>query len=157
VIRSTNGERVMRASDFFVGFMSTALRPGEILIEVRLTPPSDAGWAFEEFSRRHGDFAIVGIAAIVALEGNRCRMARLAVCGAAPSAMRLRGAEEILESGRVDDRSVNDAAARAAELVDPGADLHASVDYRRHLTRVLTRRALNRAIERARSREIIDG
>ena len=157
VIRNPGGERVIRASDFFVGFMSAALGPGEMLIEVRLTVPPDSGWAFEEFSRRRGDFAIVGVAAIVTVEGNRCRTARLAVCGAAPSAMRLRGAEEILESERVDDRSVNDAAARAAELVDPGADLHASVDYRRHLTRVLTRRALNRAIERARSREIIDG
>jgi CO/xanthine dehydrogenase FAD-binding subunit len=157
VIRNPGGERVIRASDFFVGFMSTALGPGEMLIEVRLTVPPDSGWAFEEFSRRRGDFAIVGVAAIVAMEGNLCRMARLAVCGAAPSAMRLRGAEEILESERVDDRSVKDAAVRAAELVDPGTDLHASVDYRRQLTRVLTRRALNRAIERARSREIIDG
>ena len=157
-IRSSGGERVVRAPDFFVGFMSTALKPGEMLAEARLTPPPpDSGWAFEEFSRRRGDFAIVGVAAIVAMERDRCRMARLAVCGAGPCAMRLRGAEEILETGRIEERSVDDAAARAAQLVDPPSDLHASSDYRRHLARVLTRRAWNRAIERALGREARDG
>ncbi len=156
-IRNSGGERVVRAADFFVGFMSTALRPGEMLTEVRLTPPPpDSGWAFEEFSRRRGDFAIVGIAAVVAMERNRCRMARLAVCGAAPCAMRLRGAEEILEAGRIEERSVHNAATRAAELVDPPSDLHASSEYRRHLTRVLTRRALNRALARACRPEAVD-
>jgi carbon-monoxide dehydrogenase medium subunit len=71
--------------------------------------------------------------------------------------MRLRAAEEILEHGGVDDRYIDDAAGRAAELVDPGADLHASAEYRRHLTRVLTRRALKRAVERSRKRENAHG
>src|ERR1700730_16705317 len=86
---------------------------------------------------------------MVTTEGDRCRSARLAACGAGPAAMRLRGAEEILEQGGLDDRYVDDAAARAAELVDPSADLHASVEYRRHLTRVLTRRALKQAVGRS--------
>jgi aerobic carbon-monoxide dehydrogenase medium subunit len=151
VIRARTGERVVRAAEFFVGLMTTAVQPGEMLVEVRLPALAlSSGWAFEEFSRRHGDFAIVGIAAMVTSEGDRCRSARLAACGAAPAAMRLRGAEEILEQGGLGDRYIDDAAARAAELVDPSADLHASVEYRRHLTRVLTRRALKRAIERAR-------
>jgi xanthine dehydrogenase iron-sulfur cluster and FAD-binding subunit A len=152
VVRGRAGERVMRAGDFFRGFMTVALEPGEMLVEVRfpvLSPGS--GWAFEEFARRHGDFAIVGVAAVVALDGERCRMARLAACGAGPTAIRLRGAEEILESGGLGDRNIDDASAHAAELVDPGADLHASVEYRRHLTRVMTRRALKRAIERVRA------
>ncbi len=158
VIRGSAGDRVVRAAEFFVGFMTTALQPGEMLIEVRMAAqPSDSGWAFEEFSRRHGDFAIVGIAAMVAVEGDRFRSARLAACGAGPTAIRLGGAEEILEHGGVDDRYIDDAAARAAELVDPGADLHASVEYRRHLTRVLTRRALKRAVERSRKRENAHG
>ena len=158
VIRGSAGERVVRAAEFFVGFMTTALQPGEMLVEVRMAAQApDSGWAFEEFSRRHGDFAIVGIAAMVAVEGDRCRSARLAACGAGPTAMRLRAAEEILEHGGVDDRYIDDAAARAAELVDPGADLHASVEYRRHLTRVLTRRALKRAVERSRKRENAHG
>ena len=154
VIRGSAGDRVVRAAEFFVGFMTTALQPGEMLIEVRMAAQApNSGWAFEEFSRRHGDFAIVGIAAMVAVEGDRFRSARLAACGAGPTAIRLGGAEEILEHGGVDDRYIDDAAARAAELVDPGADLHASVEYRRHLTRVLTRRALKRAVERSRNRE----
>jgi carbon-monoxide dehydrogenase medium subunit len=158
VIRGSAGDRVVRAAEFFVGFMTTALQPGEMLIEVRMAAqPSDSGWAFEEFSRRHGDFAIVGIAAMVAVDGDRFRSARLAACGAGPTAIRLGGAEEILEHGGVDDRYIDDAAARAAELVDPGADLHASVEYRRHLTRVLTRRALKRAVERSRKRENAHG
>jgi CO/xanthine dehydrogenase FAD-binding subunit len=151
VIRGPGGERVARAAEFFVGLMTTALQPGEMLVEVRMAAQApNSGWAFEEFSRRHGDFAIVGIAALVAVEGDRCSSARLAACGAGPTAMRLRAAEEILEQSGLADRDMDDAAARAAELVDPGADLHASVEYRRHLTRVLTRRALVRAVDRAR-------
>jgi carbon-monoxide dehydrogenase medium subunit len=158
VIRGSAGERVVRAAEFFVGFMTTALQPGEMLVEVRMAAQAaSSGWAFEEFSRRHGDFAIVGIAAMVVVEGDRCRSARLAACGAGPTAMRLRAAEEILEHGGVGDRYIDDAAARAAELVDPGADLHASAEYRRHLTRVLTRRALKRAVERSRNREDVHG
>jgi CO/xanthine dehydrogenase FAD-binding subunit len=158
VIRGSAGDRVVRAAEFFVGFMTTALQPGEMLIEVRMAAqPSDSGWAFEEFSRRHGDFAIVGIAAMVAVDGDRFRSARLAACGAGPTAIRLGGAEEILEHSGVDDRYIDDAAGCAAELVDPGADLHASVEYRRHLTRVLTRRALKRAVERSRKRENAHG
>ncbi len=151
VMRGSGGERVVRAAEFFQGLMTTALAPGEMLVEVRLpVAPPDSGCAFEEFSRRHGDFAIVGIAAMVVAEGGRCRHARLAACGAGPTPLRLRGAEEILERGGLGERARDEAAARAAELVDPGADLHASVEYRRHLTRVLTRRALGRALERAR-------
>ncbi|MGA8567499.1 MAG: xanthine dehydrogenase family protein subunit M [Candidatus Binataceae bacterium] len=158
VIRGSAGERVVRAAEFFVGFMTTAVQPGEMLVEVRMAAQApDSGSAFEEFSRRHGDFAIVGIAAMVAVDGDRCRSARLAACGAGPTAMRLRAAEEILEQGGVGDRNIDDAAARAAELVDPGADLHASAEYRRHLTRVLTRRALKRAVERSRKRENAHG
>ncbi len=158
VIRGSAGERVVRAAEFFVGFMTTAVQPGEMLVEVRMAAQApDSGSAFEEFSRRHGDFAIVGIAATVAVDGDRCRSARLAACGAGPTAMRLRAAEEILEQGGVGERNIDDAAARAAELVDPGADLHASAEYRRHLTRVLTRRALKRAVERSRKRENAHG
>jgi carbon-monoxide dehydrogenase medium subunit len=158
VVRGSAGERVVRAAEFFVGFMTTAVQPGEMLVEVRMAPQApDAGWAFEEFSRRHGDFAIVGIAAMVAVEGDRCRAARLAACGTGPTAIRLRAAEEILEQGGVGDRYIDDAAARAAEIVDPGADLHASAEYRRQLTRVLIRRALKRAVERARNREAVHG
>jgi carbon-monoxide dehydrogenase medium subunit len=98
-------------------------------------------------SRRHGDFAIVGIAAIVVGQaGGRCASARLVTAGAGPKPVRLRAAEEILERDGLSDAAVEAAARRAAELVDPPADIHASADYRRNLTRVLTARALRRAI-----------
>src|SRR5207245_10812444 len=99
-------------------------------------------------SRRHGDFAIVGIAAIVVGDRGRCASARLVTAGAGPVPVRLRAAEEILEREGLSDAAVEAAARRAAELVDPPSDIHASTDYRRNLTRVLTGRALRRAIMR---------
>jgi carbon-monoxide dehydrogenase medium subunit len=108
--------------------------------------PAGAGYAFEEFARRHGDFAIVGIAAMVVRAGDRCTAARLASAGAGPVPVRLRAAEEILERDGLGAAAIEAAAARAAELVQPDSDVHASADYRRHLTRVLTGRALRRAL-----------
>jgi CO/xanthine dehydrogenase FAD-binding subunit len=151
VIQGGSGKRVVGPKEFFQGFLTTAIQPGEMLVEIRLpVMPPKAGWAFEEFSRRHGDFAIAGIAAMVVAEGERCRIARLAASGVGGNAVRLRSAEEILERGRLDEKNIEDAATRAAELVDPAGDIHASADYRRHLTRVLTRRAINRALARSR-------
>ena len=115
------------------------------------TPPPTSGWAFAEFARRHGDFALVGIAALLDSEGERCRRARLATAGVGPTPLRLRAAEQILEQGGLTEQSIEAAAVRAAELVEPDSDLHASAEFRRHLTRVLTRLALRRA--RARSQE----
>jgi CO/xanthine dehydrogenase FAD-binding subunit len=112
--------------------------------------PAGAGYALEEFARRHGDFAIVGIAAMVVRDGQRCTMARLATAGTGPVPVRLRAAEEILEREGLGEAAIEAAARRATELVDPDADIHASADYRRHLTGVLTKRALARAIGVAR-------
>ncbi len=124
----------------------SAVEADEILVEVRLpATPAGAGWALEEFARRHGDFAIVAIAALVVRDGARCGAARLATAGAGPVPVRLRAAEEILERDGLTDAAIDAAARRAAELVSPDSDIHASADYRRHLTTVLTRRALTRA------------
>ena len=149
VVRGPHGERVVKPAEFFQTYLTTTLAPEDIVTEIRL-PSMDphAGWAFEEFSRRHGDFAIVGIAAVVVGEGARCTMARLATAGAGPVPMRLRAAEEILEAEGLGDAAIKAAADRAAELVQPDSDLHASADYRRNLTRVLTERAVRRAITR---------
>jgi carbon-monoxide dehydrogenase medium subunit len=108
--------------------------------------PEAAGFAFEEFARRHGDFALVGIAAMVVRDGDRCARARLATAGTGPVPVRLRAAQEILERQGLSGAAVEAAAQRAGDLVDPDSDIHASADYRRHLTRVLTARALARAI-----------
>jgi CO/xanthine dehydrogenase FAD-binding subunit len=147
VVRGSAGNRVVKPADFFLGFLTTAIAPGEMLIEVRMpVTPAHSGWAFEEFSRRHGDFAIVEVAALLtAADGGRCTRARVAASGVGGTPLRLRAVEEILEQEGLADKAIAAASARAAELVDPSSDLHASADYRRHLTRVLTRRALTRA------------
>ena len=146
VARGPRGERVLRPAELFRSYLTTSLGPDEILVEVRLPAmAAGAGFAFEEFSRRHGDFAIVGIAAMLVGEGDRCTSARLASAGAGPVPARLRGAEEILERDGLGDAAIEAAAARAASLVEPDSDIHASAAYRTHLTRVLTARALRRA------------
>jgi CO/xanthine dehydrogenase FAD-binding subunit len=150
VVRGPRGQRLLGAGALFQSYLTTSLAPDEILTEVRLpaTPPG-TGVAFEEFARRHGDFAIVGVAALVTVDGEECRQARLAAAGAGPTPVRLRAAEEILERRGLGDEAIAAAAARASELVQPDSDLHASADYRRHLTRVLATRALTRARARA--------
>jgi CO/xanthine dehydrogenase FAD-binding subunit len=150
VVRGPRGQRLLGAGALFQSYLTTSLAPDEILTEVRLpaTPPG-TGVAFEEFARRHGDFAIVGVAALVTVDGEECCQARLAAAGAGPTPVRLRAAEEILERRGLGDEAIAAAAARASELVQPDSDLHASADYRRHLTRVLATRALTRARARA--------
>ena len=151
VAQGPKGERVVGAAELFETYLTTSLGPDEILTEVRL-PSMDArtGWAFEEFARRHGDFAIVAIAAVVTERDGRCTAARLAAGGVGPTPVRLRDAEAILERDGLGDTAIEAAAGRAAELVRPDSDIHGSADYRRSLTGVLTSRALKRARERAR-------
>ena len=151
VARGPKAERVIKAPDLFKTYLTTSLEPDEILVEVHLpATPAGAGSALEEFARRQGDFAIVAIACVVARQGERCTLARLATAGTGPVPLRLRAAEEILERDGLGAEALDAAARRAAELVSPDADIHASADYRRHLTGVLTRRALTRALGVAR-------
>ena len=148
VASGPKGERVVKAKDLFLTYLTTSLKSDEVLSEIRLpVMPMGAGFALEEFARRHGDFAIVAIAAMVVPDATRCKQARLATAGAGPVPVRLRAAEEILERDGVTDAAIDAAARRAAELVSPDSDIHASADYRRHLTMVLTRRALKRALK----------
>jgi len=150
IAQSPRGRRTLSPAALFETYLTTCLAPDELLVEVRLpAAPAGAGCAFEEFARRHGDFALVGIAAMVVRDGARVR-ARLASAGAGPVPVRLRAAEEIVARDGLGDPVLEAAGARAAELVEPDTDVHASADYRRQLTRVLTVRALKRARERAR-------
>ena len=151
VVQGPRGRRTVTADALFETYLTTSLAPEELLVEVRLPAmPAGAGYAFEEFARRHGDFAIVGVAAMLVRDGERCRTARLATAGAGPVPRRLRAAEEILERDGLGPAAIQAAAARVSELVEPDADVHASAEYRRHLAGVLTARAVQRAIERAR-------
>jgi len=141
--------------DFFVTYFTTTLEPGEICAEVILPMLSPkAGWAFEEFAHRHGDFAIVGAAAVIEADAkNRCTQARLAISGAAPMPVRATTAEKFLQGQELTAKTLEEAGRHAAEQVEPDSDLHASAEYRQHLAAVMTTRALKRAVERLKAGE----
>jgi carbon-monoxide dehydrogenase medium subunit len=151
VAQSISAERVIKAGEFFTGYLSTCLEAGEMLTEVRfpwIAPQS--GWAFMEFARRAGDYALVGAAAVVtpALDG-KCMSAQIAYLGIAGSPLRAREVENILIGTTMDDQTLNEAAELARSLVSEDMDdVHATVDYRRALTAELTRRVLKTAWER---------
>lgn len=152
VIRNADsGTRTLDAADFLQGALFTALEPEDMLVEIRLPPwPTDSGWSFMEFARRHGDFALAGVLASASLDGQGCcRNPRIALIGVEDVAVRARGAEQLLDGQTVDAERLAAAARQAAADVTPNADLHASAAYRRHLTAELTRRALTQTFERA--------
>lgn len=147
VATGPNGRRSISAEALFESFYTTTLSPGEILTEIRIPRMAPgAGHAIEEFARRKGDFAIVGIAAVVTREANRCGTVRIVASGIGGAPVRLRGAEAVLLSEGLDTAAIERAAAGAAGEVDPLSDPNASADYRRHLVGVLVRRALERAV-----------
>ena len=151
VLNSHRGERRVRSVDFFRGLLTTAIEPDELLCEVEIpAAPAGSGWAFEEISRRHGDFALAGTAALVALENGRVVEARLAACGVGPGPVRLANAEKVIINNEISDDAIDAAAAAAALEVSPSTDVHASAGYRRKLTSAMTNRALYRAVARAR-------
>ncbi len=153
ILQGPSGQRSISAEEFFVSYLTTALASNEVVTEIRFSPtPPTSGWAFEEVARRHGDFALVGVAGVIDAEGEQCRTARLAAAGVGPTPIRLRAAEDILVQEGVTEQGIQRAAAKAAELVEPDSDIHASTDFRRHLTEVLTRRAIQRALERGQER-----
>ena len=143
----TSGLRVVPAADFFLGALTTVLEPDELIVELRLPPwPARRLWAFEEFARRRGDFAMAGIAAFYdEEETGRARNAHFGVIGACRRPHRLTAAEAIVNGGVIDESVVGEAARVAAAAVDPPEDLHASALYRRALVATLLDRALNRA------------
>ncbi len=152
MVSSKAGAREVPADEFFVGLFTTAVQPGELLTEICIPPtPTRSGFAFKEISRRHGDFALVGAAAVVQLDAQgRCAEARIALLSvgdrpmlAAQGARTLVG--QLPSSGAI--RAAADATATSD--IDPSSDIHASARYRRQLANVLTRRVLERAFERA--------
>jgi len=147
-----DGERTIKADDFFVSYLTTALEPVEVLTEVRFPVLSDGtGWAFQEISRRHGDFAMAGAAVTLSVErSGRCREARIVLFGVGSTPIRSRGAEQMLVGEALGETLLETAGRKAGEdLAEPLSDVHASADFRRHLAEVLTRRALGEALARA--------
>lgn len=150
-VRSLAGERWVPAADFFVGLFTTVLEPGELLVEVEVPPrPVGAGWGFEEAARRHGDYALAGVAAQVELAGDgRCSEARVVLFGVGEGPTSSPAARDALLGVKATDAVVRAAAAAVERDIEPSSDIHASAAYRRHLAQVLTRRALSRAFARA--------
>jgi aerobic carbon-monoxide dehydrogenase medium subunit len=150
VARDRGGERVIDGAAFFRDLMTTALRPGEILTEVRLRLPSPAaGWAFLEVARRHGDFALAGVAVVVEPGPDRTvREARISLFGVGPTPVRASAAERELAGREPTAERLQRAAEVVSETLRPDADLHASAEYRRQVGGVLTRRALALAVTR---------
>jgi CO/xanthine dehydrogenase FAD-binding subunit len=151
VARSARGERVIEPAAFFKSFLTTALEPDELLVETRWPGvPAGTGSAYLEVSRRHGDFAMVGVACTVRLDAaGSIADARLAYTGAAPVPVRAQQAERELQGQPPTEATFATAAERAADSLDPESDVHAPAAYRRHVAKVLTRRALALAHQRA--------
>ena len=149
------GERTLPATDFFLSYMTTNLEPEELLAEVRFPPPQPrTGHAWFEIARRHGDYALVGVAAVLTLrDDGACDAARLVYTGVAPVPFDAREAADLLVGEQPSEDSFAEVAEHAAKTSEPGTDVHASAGYRRHLLGLLTRRALGKALERARGDE----
>jgi carbon-monoxide dehydrogenase medium subunit len=135
-VQGPNGTREIPAGSFYEGYLTSVLAPDEILTEIRVPKMNGAGWSFQKFNRRAQDWAIVGVAA-----WRNGSDAGVALVNMASVPVLASSVGSAIASGT----SIEDAAEQAAAEADPQADLNASVEYRQHLARVLTRRALEEA------------
>jgi CO/xanthine dehydrogenase FAD-binding subunit len=147
-IASVRGKRRLDARDFFLGPLSTALEFDEMVTFVDLPDlPADTGWGFEEFARRHGDYALAAVAVTMSRRADRMRDVRIAVMGVGDTPARIPQAESILEENDIG--AMGMAIGAICHHIEPNSDLHASSDYRRHLVGVLAARAISAAWDRA--------
>ncbi len=154
VVRGPSGERVIPAAQWFEGYLTTSRRPDELLLEVRFPAAKQGtGTSFEEVARRHGDFAIVGLAASLVVSGGVISDARLAFAGVSDVPVRAAAAEDLLVGQRPSAELFDEAARRATGDLDPPADLHGSSDYRKTVAAALVRRGLRAAADNARERQ----
>jgi CO/xanthine dehydrogenase FAD-binding subunit len=149
LLAARNNQRTAGAEDFFLSYMTTALEPRELLAEITVPPlPTNAGWSYQEVSRRHGDFALAGAASVIALDANaNIHSARITLSGATP--LRAHKAEEWLLGQKPSEALFREAARRATQNLEQDSDIHASAEYRRSVSEVLARRALAQAAARA--------
>jgi carbon-monoxide dehydrogenase medium subunit len=155
LLRNQKGERWVPANEFFVGLFTSVLEPDELLIEAKFPAlPERTGCALVEVARRPHDFAIVGVAAVVTLDKNdRCQQARLVLYSVGDGPVTAHQAVEMLKGKELTPESMHLAAETAAKRdIDPGSDIHASAEYRRHLAGILSFRALEKAYDRARGK-----
>src|SRR5215813_13058192 len=151
VVTGLNGERTIPVAEFFTDFFTTALHADEILTEIRIpTPAAGSGGAYVKLERKVGDFAIVGVAAQVTIEATGlCVRAGIGLTNVGPTPLQAHQAAAFLQGKGLDQHSIAQAAQLAAEAAKPEADLRGSIEYKRDMVRVLTTRALTRALERA--------
>jgi CO/xanthine dehydrogenase FAD-binding subunit len=150
--QSVKGERWIAAADFFVGALTTALEPDEMLTEIELPiAASRTGTCFLELSRRRGDFAIIGVACIVRVdEAGTCTEARIGLCNAGDGPVFAEQASQSLLGKAIGAPEIAEAAALVQGAIDPGGSIHASKEFQRHVAGVLTTRGLTTANERVR-------
>ena len=149
-LASSGGQRTLDADDFLLDTFSTALGDDEIIAEIRFPAlPANTGGSYKKFGNKASHFAIVGVSAIVTMSGGTCQRVRIGITGAGPRAVRSRSAEAVLEGKEPTGSNLAQASEQAAQGIDFLGDIHASEEYRAHLTRVFTRRALEEAISRA--------
>ena len=146
VARGPNGERIIDAKDFFQGFFDTALGEDEIITEVRVPKVGSAGWSYLKFKQRALDWATVGVATVVGVSNGSIEGARVGLTNMGQTPLRAAGVESALAGAPRD--AVKAAAEKADEGTDPPSDTWASADFRRHLARVLTARAVEEALQR---------
>lgn len=153
-----NGSRTVAADEFFVTYFTTALAAEEVLTQVRLRIPNGgSGSCFLELARRHGDFALVGVGALVSLDDSGAIAdARVALIGVGDRALRASGVEAALRGREPSEELFAEAAGHVGEGMGGRSDVHASEEYRRHAAVVLTRRALTTALARARGGDEVD-
>lgn len=145
------GGRRLPAQDFFLGPLMTALEPDELVTEIEIdTLFPGTGWGFEEFARRHGDYALAAVAVTVQRRDGRAAAPRIAVMGLGDRPLRLPEAEAVLDGSAMGEAAIDATVDAVSAAIAPNTDLHASAEYRRHLAGVLAGRALRAAWARAR-------
>lgn len=153
VLQNGRGTRTLAADAFFLTYLTTALQPDELLVEVRIPAHDHLGTAFLEVARRHGDYALVGVAAVVAWNGDRARDVRLTFTGVGGVPVRVAEAEAAATGRPLTDAVLAEVSRIVSAGLDPEADIHASAEYRKHVAGVLAERALRVAVTRAQRRE----
>ena len=151
-LRNQKEERWIPASEFFIGAFTSALEPDELLVEINLpSQPEHSGWSLMEVGRRHNDFALIGVAVVVELDGKGiCNQARMVFLSAGDRPMEATQAVELLIGQKPSAELIQAAADKAASTdINPGGDIHATAEFRIHLAEVLSRRALHEAFKRA--------
>jgi carbon-monoxide dehydrogenase medium subunit len=149
--KKNSGERWIEAKDFFAGMFTTALEPDEILVEIELPfMPLRTGWSFMEVAPRAGDYAMMGVAALVTLdEKGKCTSAKLVYLNAGDGPVDAVEAAKSVEGEKLNEKLIESAAAHASEKeINPFGNVHASADFQRHLAKVLTKRAIQQAAQR---------